>query len=235
MSESTCGKTSPKLQALTGQRFGRLTVVRYSASDTHGSAMWECRCECSSLKVVYASNLKRGITRSCGCLRISHGHTVRRKQSKTYRAWRAMQERCYNTSLPAYRHYGGRGIAVCSRWRDAFGSFLADMGDPPTLKHELDRKDNDKGYWCGKPECSECGPRGREANCRWVTHRAQMNNTRASHVIEFRGRLRTVHEWAELVGINPRTLTARLKRLNWSVERALTESPRGQQLYHGVA
>lgn len=55
-----------KFQNLTGQQFGRLTVIE--RTENKGSATrWICKCECGRFVTVYASNLKRGLTTSCGC------------------------------------------------------------------------------------------------------------------------------------------------------------------------
>jgi len=52
---------------LTGQRFGRLTVTERTVSQ-NGTAMWLCMCDCGNDAVVSAHNLRRGVTKSCGCL-----------------------------------------------------------------------------------------------------------------------------------------------------------------------
>ena len=52
---------------LTGQRFGRLTVIRYDHSE-HSGARWLCKCDCGNEKVIASYSLRSGKTRSCGCL-----------------------------------------------------------------------------------------------------------------------------------------------------------------------
>lgn len=59
---------------LTGQQFGRLTAL-YRVPDTRPTK-WHCRCECGKEVDVNASNLRRGLTKSCGCL---HGEARRGK------------------------------------------------------------------------------------------------------------------------------------------------------------
>lgn len=71
-----------KREDLTGQRFGRLTViepaptryiVHYKQDGTppkmRGYTMWKCRCDCGAERIVYSNNLKAGAVKSCGCLR----------------------------------------------------------------------------------------------------------------------------------------------------------------------
>lgn len=90
-----------------------------------------------------------------------------------------MITRCTNPACVGYRHYGGRGVTVCARWLASLDAFRLDMGQPPTSAHTIDRIDNDKGYWCGKRECPECGPLDREPNCRWADRKTQQSNKRA--------------------------------------------------------
>lgn len=90
----------------------------------------------------------------------THGKT----NSKVYRAWQDMKDRCTNKNNKNYFRYGGRGISFCNDW-NSFESFYRDMGDPPTKNHELDRINNNKSY------CKN--------NCRWVTRSFNSHNTRS--------------------------------------------------------
>lgn len=110
--------------------------------------------------------------------------------------WRAMRNRCNNPRNAHYHQYGGRGITVDSRW-DSFANFAADMGEPPSPKHTLDRENNDGPY------CKE--------NCRWATRQEQSNNTRQNRLIPFNGELISVSEAARRSGIKRVTINARLR------------------------
>ena len=54
---------------LTGRTFGEWTVLRQEGHDRHGRAKWRCRCKCSNVRFVTQQNLRRGTSKSCGCLR----------------------------------------------------------------------------------------------------------------------------------------------------------------------
>lgn len=79
-------------------------------------------------------------------MRFKHGYKTASKTYPEYAVWSAMIQRCHNQNHKAYSSYGGRGIYVCESWRENFVNFLSDMGNRPTLKHTLERKDNNKGY-----------------------------------------------------------------------------------------
>lgn len=69
-----------KLRDLTDQRFGRLTVIEraanhvytthypYGETKTFTQTVWHCRCDCGKEKDIEGNSLRRGVTKSCGCL-----------------------------------------------------------------------------------------------------------------------------------------------------------------------
>lgn len=88
-----------------------------------------------------------------------------------YNSWRAMIARCENPNHPSWKHYGGRGIRVCARWRLSFQAFVFDVGPRPSLRHTLDRIDVEDGYHA--------------ANVRWALPEVQAGNKR---VVDLTGR-----------------------------------------------
>lgn len=162
---------------ITGERFGRLVVIRQSKT-INNRAMWRCRCVCGSIGVFQGQRLRKGKTRSCGCLQreevaarqLKHGATRIGIRWPEYGIWRAMINRCYRRRTMNFRNYGGRGISVCRRWRygtsqkSGFECFIKDMGRRPSAIHSIDRRNNDGNY---EPK-----------NCRWATLKQQANNRR---------------------------------------------------------
>ncbi|MBW4525041.1 MAG: hypothetical protein KME18_07570 [Phormidium tanganyikae FI6-MK23] len=191
---------------LTGQTFGRLTVLSKAGTDKDSKTIWECLCECGQTKLVITNRLRRGITQSCGCL-YNDVHTKHsRSHSPLYRVWSQMKGRCTNPKHPKYASYGGRGITVCDRWLD-FNNFQQDMGERPSPQHSLDRKDNDKGY------CPE--------NCRWATSAEQANNKRTNRFLTYQNKTLTLKQWSDHSGLSKAKIRQRLER-GWDIERTLT-------------
>lgn len=162
-----------------GEKYGRLVIIREAdpvfRSRTGGGCRAVrrviCRCVCGNEVTVFLSNLRRGQTKSCGCLRreitssnrMTHGETIG-KMSSEYATWKSMRARCQNPNDNDFQYYGGRGINVCRRWQK-FENFLADMGRRPSPELSIDRINNDGDYEPG--------------NCRWATPTEQSRNRRS--------------------------------------------------------
>lgn len=94
-----------------------------------------------------------------------------RARNPLYNIHNGMLKRCYNPNAVNFRHYGGRGISVCARWRgpNGYKNFAADMGLRPSLKHTIDRYPNNNGNYT-------------PSNCRWATANQQLKNRRRANV-----------------------------------------------------
>lgn len=200
---------------LTGLRFGRLTVLSPAADRTRlGRPQWACLCDCGVTVSRRGDGLRSGRTISCGCgaRELARRQMTRHGQARTpeYRAWQMLRQRCLNPQAADYPDYGGRGIAVCDRWRDSFEAFFADVGPRPSVDHSLDRKDNDGPYAPG--------------NCRWTTAAIQHRNHRRNNLLTYNGRTMTVTDWAAELGVPAPTVTGRLRR-GWELGAALTTPP----------
>lgn len=202
-----------KIGPINGRVFGRLTVLE---TFIDGSYHVKCRCLCSCGRstTVRRSQLLSDVCHSCGCLlrdcHLKHGHSAYHKETREYKAWKAMRERCGRAAHRSYARYGGRGIHVCERWSN-FSLFLADMGNcPPGCS--IDRIDNDGDY--------------RPDNCRWATAVEQARHTRRTHYLEAFGCRKAMSAWAEELANATGKSTGMLRSriyLGWSTETALHE------------
>lgn len=117
-------------------------------------------------------------------------------KSPEYNAWIHMIHRCGNPNDKAFKHYGGRGITVCARWRSSFDDFYEDMGPRPSKDFSLDRVDTNGNY---EPQ-----------NCKWSTRIEQANNKSENRRINFEGQMLTVREISDKTGLPIRTIRSRV-------------------------
>lgn len=200
-------KTHKSTKNLIGRKFGHLTPFGHAGSSD--GAFWLCRCDCGTFVVVRANSLVMSHSTTCGChldaKYSSHRKTHGRSKTRAYRIWSGMYTRCFNSKSENFRDWGARGVTLCDRWRQ-FENFLADMGEPPTSKHQIDRIDVNGNY--------------EPSNCRWATQTEQQRNTRRNRYLTAHGETYCVSQWAEITGIN-QLLIARRSRRGWSDEEAL--------------
>ena len=206
---------------LTGQIFGRLTVVS-RAENRYGRVHWLCICICGIERVVPKDHLLQGATRSYGCLNrdLSRERATKHNQSGTieYRAWAESKTRCFNPAIKCAKDYSERGITMCHGLRDSFELFLRIVGLKPTKDHSIDRIHNDGHYSCG--ECVECTTNNWSMNIHWATKAEQSRNRRSNIYLTLGVETMILTDWAKRKGMEPSTLSWRIKR-GWSVERAL--------------
>nr|DAH21853.1 MAG TPA: PROTEIN/DNA Complex catalytic motif, Helix-turn-helix DNA [Caudoviricetes sp.] len=162
----------PALIDLTGQKFGRLTVIERCERPKgrkSKEAFWLCKCDCGNESTLSGYELRSGNTKSCGCyhkertsqLHLKHGYYG----TRLYRIYYKMKERCYKPSNDNYKYYGGLGITICDEWLNDFSAFAKwSIENGYDEKLTIDRKDNTKGY---SPD-----------NCRWITIQEQQRNRR---------------------------------------------------------
>ena len=121
----------------------------------------------------------------------------RKRYTGIYGSWYAMKQRCGNPNHKAYKNYGGRGITYDPKW-EKFENFKKDMEEGHKRGITLDRIDNNGNY------CKE--------NCRWATRKQQMNNTRNTVILEYKGQKKTLREWADEMDIPEGTFRSRYYR-----------------------
>ena len=202
-----------------GNRFGRLVVLKSLPPSVSPSGKkrtrWLCQCECGAVTEVLQMNLVNGHTPSCGCLckevKINLNTTHGWSNTRLYRIWGHMRQRCSNPNAPRYDIYGGRGIKVCEDWKEF--QFFKDWSLSHGYSDDLtiDRIDNDGDY------CPQ--------NCRWTSVVDQANNRRTNVHIAYNGEKHTIAEWARILDINTHTLRNRL-RAGIPPEKAFAEASR---------
>lgn len=201
-----------------GNMYGRLTAIR-DLGVKGGNRYWLFRCSCGNKKKIQSSNVLYYSTKSCGCLRselmkncknqTKHGMS----DTHFYNIWKHVKRRCFNKNANEYVNYGGRGISC--EW-STFDDFKKDM-HTSYIKHRkesgkknttLDRIDNNGNY--------------SKNNCRWATRGEQMRNTRANQMFTIGGKTKCFTDWANESDLPNSTIHARVFRLGWDIEKALT-------------
>lgn len=182
---------------LVGRVFGQLTVTaRVNPPSGKGRTRWACVCTCLNTTVVAPGKLRSGQQVSCGCYRRtrqSPRRTHGRSKTPLYRTWGNIVSRCYNPKAVGYELYGGRGITMDPRWRESFEAFAADVGEPPTPKHTLDRHPNQDGNY-------------EPGNVRWATQKEQQRNRRNNVHCTLDGVTMTLVEWADRMDVPYKSL-----------------------------
>ena len=209
-----------KIIDLTGKKFGFLTVINLANTKNRNNGgkeyYWLCKCDCGNEKIIRGSTLKNGATQSCGCKQKEIAIAVNTKHNKAntklYKIFFSMKQRCLNSKNKAYKHYGARGINIYQDWLNNFENFYnwaINNGYKEGLS--IDRIDVNGNY---EPE-----------NCRWVTMNEQTKNTRHNKYITYNNQTKILSDWAREYGFSNRQIIIdRLKR-GWSIKDALTTPP----------
>jgi hypothetical protein len=179
---------------ISNQYFGRLKTLFYFSTSATRKTMWFCECLCGGFKVIDGASLKRGLTKSCGCIQKERQHPL--CGTRLHRIWKNMKTRCYLKSKNDYPYYGGRGIRVCKEWHDfaPFAEWAMSHGYEDHLT--LDRKNSNCNY---EPD-----------NCRWVTRQRQSNNIKTNRIIEVEGVSKTLADWGRFLNRDTKMISNRI-------------------------
>ena len=194
---------------LDKNKFNKLTAIEEIGHDKHGHVLWLFKCDCGKETKVAFTLVKNGHTKSCGCFKyesknIKHG----KANSRIYKIWQGMINRCYNKNSKAYKYYGEIGIKVCDRWHN-FNNFYKDTKNTYSDNLSLDRYPNNSGDY-------------ESTNFRWATNEEQQINKKRTKLYNYNGELLCIPEIARRLNISKYTLYGRLKN-GWSIERATTK------------
>ncbi len=207
----------PRIRDLTGQRFGRISVIK-RAENKGKQVAWLCLCDCGAEFVTRSDNITSGATQSCGCFNREQSSKKHRRHggsgTRLYAIWIKVKSRCNDTNNDRYSDYGGRGITVCQEWQDSFEAFRDwSLANGYSDDRTIDRKDVNGNY--------------EPSNCRWITNQEQQNNRRDNHYIAHNGETHTITEWARIRGLSENALVHRIQR-GWDVDMALN-TPTGKK------
>jgi hypothetical protein len=202
----------PVFKDLAEKKFGRWTALNFCGRTKQGVALWLCRCDCGTEKVVNSGHLHSGKSRSCGCLsseitttrNITHGMS----NTRVYTEWASMKQRCSCKTQSSYKYYGGRGIHVCKEWQNDFMSFYKwaiSHGYSDDLS--IDRIGVNGNY--------------EPLNCRWILMQEQQENRSMCNPLTFMGKTYTIARWSKITKIGSSTISSRLHS-GWSIEKTLT-------------
>lgn len=205
-------------------------LTRVGDSTKPGFGMYRCSHN-GNVKEYNDKNVSNGNTKSCGCIKrelmILRNTLTKTKHGRAgtplYQVWQSAKQRCVNPGHKKWDLYGGRGITMCSHLQESFDNFITAVGERPGPgdTYSIDRADNNLGYWCGRPDCADCGPKKQPYNLRWVTRRGSANNRSTNHPITWRGRTMTIAEWGRELGMPPNVIRARVLA-EWDTDAVLT-------------
>jgi hypothetical protein len=159
-----------KLEIHIGTKFGRLSTIKEVEpffDKTKNYRTFLCKCECGNELKIRLKDLRNENTTSCGCFKkeinsvimkqiqkeygFKHGDASRGTElNYLYSLLNGIKRRCDNPNFKFFKDYGGRGIDYDPRYKsyEIFkNDILNTIGNRPSLKHSLDRINNDKGYW----------------------------------------------------------------------------------------
>lgn len=205
---------------LTGQKFGKLTVIKraddYISPKGNHFVRWLCKCDCGNEAIVAGSSLRaKNGTKSCGCINKEKSRDRMLKHGlygqRIYRIYKGMKERCYKKYCINYEDYGNRGIKICDEWLGDCGfinfyNWAISNGYKDDLS--IDRINVDGDY---EPN-----------NCRWITNIEQQNNKRNNIKVLYNNKYISLLELSKETNINFNTLKGRICNYGWSVEKAIS-------------
>ena len=209
------------LEDFSGKKIDKLLVIRpidvSNDPNYPKSTAWECLCDCGNITIKTPNQLRKNMHLNCGC---DIGHKDGRSAERLYGIFRGMHYRCENPQNDAYKWYGAKGISVCEEWSgydgyDNFKEWALNNGYSDNLS--IDRIDFNGDY---KPN-----------NCRWADFSIQANNTSRNIFLTYKGKTKTMTQWAKELGLTVATIRGRLKYSD-DIDKILS-TPIDTKYHHG--
>lgn len=149
---------SVNFKDLTGERFRKLKVIKRSFPNAKdGEAMWLCKCDCGTEKVIMGKSLRSGNTKSCGCLnKFKSGLSSMRRKIAQYRIKARQRGLKYNLTEGQFAKLTKQDCYYCGAEPNNISN---DPGHNGSYTYNgLDRVDNTKGYTIDNvvPCCKIC-------------------------------------------------------------------------------
>jgi hypothetical protein len=191
----------------------RLTFITQTVFGRKAKALY--RCACGTIKEIQISNVKRGTTYSCGCYKKEQDVIHGLYQHPLYKVWIGIKQRCYYINSISYPNYGAKGVVMCDEWLHnpkAFIEWGLKNGWEKGLQIDKDLKAKELGL-----EALLYSPE----RCQFVTPKINSNERKNSRFIEFNGKTQTIQQWSEELGILNATLTRRIQKHKWPIEKAI--------------
>lgn len=147
---------------ITGKKFGRLTILGF-VPNAHGTrGKWRASCDCGKQILVFRSNLTKGNSASCGCLRneinsLEPGEAAFNRLLSEYRAGAASRGYTWDLSPAEFRSLTSRPCHYCARPPSKVKR-VKRKSDPGYTYSGIDREDNTIGYVVSNcvPCCMSC-------------------------------------------------------------------------------
>lgn len=194
-----------KIIDITGKKFNKLTVIKFDKEKSNNkNKYWICKCDCGNIKSIEGNKIKNGLVKGCGCLRGKNNIKYSIQNKKLYKLWWHIINRCNNKKDISYKNYGGRGIKVCDEWLEYDNFAIWCLKNNYKEGLEIDRINNNGNY---EPD-----------NCRFVTRLENSRNKRNSIKYNYKGKLLSLKEIADLNNINYKLLWQKINRDGINIE-----------------
>ena len=215
-STKSCG--CHKIKDITNIKYGKLTAIKFiKKAGKRKKYYWLFRCECGKEECIIKETVTCGKKIMCNnCAKeVVRNSKITHNMSNTrfYRIYRGILNRCKLETWSGYKKYGAVGIDICERWLkfknfydDMYISYLDHSKKHGEKNTTIDRINGNENY----------SPK----NCRWLDYERQANNIKTNVFLEHNGEKKTIRDWEKALKMNSGTLWARLHR-GWSIKRSI--------------